>query len=91
MSLSKADIAYVAPIFPSARENSNNFSINSAVLRKEAQHYNLSNVIVCNTNKEIIEKLSNKLHQKDIIITMGAGDIYKLKDDIIKLINKNDN
>jgi len=89
-ALSNADIAYVSPIFPSAREEAKNFKINSDVLNKEVKLLGLSNVNICNTKKEIIEKLAHQLRLGDIVITMGAGDIYKLKDDIIEVINVNE-
>jgi len=91
LSLSKANITYVAPIFPSARENINNFTINSDILKKEVELLGLSNVVICDSNEEIINKLTLQLCPKDIVVTMGAGDIYKLKDDIIELINSNEN
>lgn len=86
-ALSKADIAYVSPIFSSAREKIKNFTISSKILRNEVESMSLKNVTICDSNGEIIDKLSHELRSKDIIVTMGAGDIYKLKDDIIELIN----
>ena len=87
ITLSKADIVYIAPIFSSARENSKSFTIDSHLLRKEAELLKVTNVHICDTKSEILTNLSLQLIKNDIIVTMGAGDIYKLKNDIIKLIN----
>lgn len=34
-----------------------------------------------------MKKLDKELREGDILFTMGAGDVYKLKDDLIKIIN----
>jgi len=86
-ALSKADIAYMAPIFPSARENRSDFTINTNVLKKVAKTIGISNVIICDTKRDIINQLPFQLHSNDVVVTMGAGDIYKLKDDIISIID----
>ncbi len=76
-ALQTADLVFLAPIFASARENPADFSISSANIIKEA---------ACNSKEEILTKLKDNLKPGDVIFTMGAGDIYKLERDIIKII-----
>lgn len=87
LALSKADSSYIAPIFSSARENVSDFTVNSQELNTELQSSKINNVTVCGSDSEMLKRLDKQINSKDIIVTMGAGDIYKLKDDIIKLIN----
>lgn len=90
-SLSKADFSLILPIFASARENSKNFNVTSQdivdgigdSLHKDS-HYFVS-------KEQVIKKLETILKNGDVIFTMGAGDVYKLKDKIIKLINSKQN
>jgi UDP-N-acetylmuramate--L-alanine ligase/UDP-N-acetylenolpyruvoylglucosamine reductase len=83
-SLSKADIGLILPIFASARENSGSFKISSKDITR-----GFSNLQYVKSDKELKKTLSNILKSGDVIFTMGAGDVYKLKEMIIKLINEN--
>lgn len=84
--LSKANQSFIMPIFPSAREKIGDFKITSFDIEKIAKANGNNNVIFLNSDKLLIEKLSSFVTYNDVIITMGAGDIYKIKDDIIKII-----
>ena len=84
-SLKGADTAILLPIFASARESADEFTVNSEQLVMEAQqqgHTNFEHVI---TDSELTF-LVNKLHKKyplQIFLTMGAGDVYN-KLDVVK-------
>jgi len=82
-SLSLADLSLIMPIFASARENAADFKISAFDIEKEALN---SRVKAIATTDSLIDKLSGYLRSGDIIFTMGAGDVYKLKDDIIKIL-----
>lgn len=82
-SLSYADRAFVLPIFSSAREKKDNFSISSS----DIVNLNPNKLIFVPSKINLIKQLSSFLQNGDIIFTMGAGDVYKLKNDIIKLIS----
>ncbi len=91
-SLSLADICLILPIFASARENSKNFNITSQdivriikdTLYKDCP-YKVSPYF--GSKKQVVDKLQSILKEGDIVFTTGAGDVYKLKDIIIKIIN----
>ncbi|MBI4004616.1 UDP-N-acetylmuramate--L-alanine ligase [Candidatus Roizmanbacteria bacterium] len=87
-SLAKADVSFVAPIFASAREKENGQTITSRDLEQYAHEQGIENIHSFETQEELFGKLQQNLHPGDIIFTMGAGDIYKLKSDIIEVIRK---
>ena len=81
--LAKADAAYIGPIFPSARENSDQFKISSFDIAKEAKS---EHVKAFETMQGVLDSLAAKFKRGDLVLTIGAGDIYKLKNGIIELI-----
>lgn len=87
-SLSEADYALVAPIFASAREISGDFKITSSDLEEAAQLQGIKNVHACSSKEDLLQKLKDQWRAGDVIFTVGAGDIYKLKDAIISIISQ---
>lgn len=87
-SLSMSDFSYVLPIFASAREQSSDFKISSQDIEKEARAAGKTNVLSVETNQDLLDDLRSRFQKNDVIITMGAGDVYKLSDDIIRTISK---
>lgn len=85
-SLTLADQSFILPIFPSARENPKNFPITSSDIQNEAEKLGKMNVKSVGSNRSIHDKLARYMKINDVILMMGAGDVYKLKDDIISLI-----
>lgn len=83
-SLSQADYAYILPIFSSAREDKEQFSISSHDIVKDQPNKNL---FAFDSKDDLLNFLKQNIRKNDIIFTMGAGDVYKLKDDIIKVIS----
>ena len=77
-------MSYVLPIFPSARANSSNFNISSLDIEKFSIK---NNVKAVSSKKELLELLSAYSQLPAVFFTMGAGDVYKLKDDIINFIS----
>lgn len=84
LSLSKADQAFILPIFPSAREDKSKFSITSENIVKASKNNNL---IAVENTFQLINKLKQVIKKGDVVFTMGAGDVYKLKNSLIELIN----
>ena len=87
-SLSQADLAIVAPIFSSAREKKEESTITSADIEKSAKEAGFESVHAASSNEEVLSKLGALLTAKQVIFTMGAGDIYSLDSDIIELLKK---
>ena len=83
--LAAAQAAYIGPIFPSARENTDQFKVTSFDVAHEAKS---EHVKAFETMQGVLDSLAAKFKPGDIILTIGAGDIYKLKNGIIDLINE---
>ena len=81
-ALSLADYSYILPIFSSAREDASKFSITSEDIIKAGAKNSES----VHSNRQLISQLKPSLEKKDVIFTMGAGDVYKLQKDIIRLV-----
>ncbi|MFH0979408.1 MAG: UDP-N-acetylmuramate--L-alanine ligase [Candidatus Roizmanbacteria bacterium] len=83
-ALSLADQTLLLPIFSSAREQESEFKITAEDIVKMSNNKNnrcFQNIIKL---LSYLEKIFNK---NDVIVTMGAGNVYKLKDEIIKIID----
>lgn len=85
-SLAIADKVLLAPIFASARERADSQSISSADLVTAAQAKSYEHFYAYDSKDDLLEQLSEYIDKNDVIFTMGAGDVYKSKDDIIKLL-----
>jgi len=81
-SLSLSDIGFILPIFASARENKNQFKVESSDIVQGKK-----NLFYVESKTKLINQLSNILKDGDVVFTMGAGDVYKLKSVLIKMIN----
>lgn len=84
-SLSKADYSIILPIFSSAREKVEEFNITSYDIEKESKKFS-KNIIAVESSKEALKEISKILKKNDVILTMGAGDVYLLHNNIIDLI-----
>jgi UDP-N-acetylmuramate--alanine ligase len=82
VALTKADLAYIMPIFSSARENPQDFNITAHDIAQNDSQKAVDSPL------ELFSLLKANVKRGDIIFTMGAGDVYKLENDIINLIRK---
>lgn len=85
-SLSRADRAFLLPVFPSAREHAEDYPVSSAHIQTITVQNHSGNVTAYPSGQKLIDSLFKELREGDIVFTMGAGDVYKLKDDIITRI-----
>ncbi len=85
-SLSHADLAIIAPIFGSARENISDYIISSEDLVEIAQREGFTTISSYHEKSELLAYLRQNLRKGDVLFTIGAGDIYKLKNDIIEVV-----
>jgi UDP-N-acetylmuramate--alanine ligase len=84
-ALSLADTSIIIPIFASAREEKSETSITSKDLGELATSKGLRNIFGVSSETEAVEILKNHLQPGDVVLFAGAGDIYKLKNDIIDI------
>jgi UDP-N-acetylmuramate--L-alanine ligase/UDP-N-acetylenolpyruvoylglucosamine reductase len=86
-SLSLADASLILPIFASARENANDFQVTSKDIVVKIKDSLNKDCLYSESNEQLINQLDDILKQGDVVFTMGAGDVYKLKNELIKIIN----
>jgi len=86
--LSHADYVYLLPIFPSARENAAAFRITSAELSRIAMRRGNITFFAFDDPASLLAHLQAQFKPGDVALTLGAGDIYKLKDGIISILNE---
>jgi len=84
-ALSQADYSLILPIFPSAREQAANFKITSLDIEKVNSN---SHIFAFTDKDELLKKFRQLVKPQDIVFTMGAGNVYELKNAIINIINK---
>lgn len=92
-SLALADLSFILPIFSSARESANNYKVTSkdivAKIKDSLKEDSLNkDCLYSESNAQLIDQLGKILKVGDVVFTMGAGDVYKLREQIIKLINQ---
>jgi len=76
-SFSDADTVILLPIFASARETEDT-SVSSSILA-EAIRRRQNNVFMLETIEDVVEYIDkNRLGEDTVILTMGAGDVYKI-------------
>jgi UDP-N-acetylmuramate--alanine ligase len=84
-AFTEADYVIVTDIYQTARELKDN-SISSKMLVTIANKYK-NNAIYSNNTRFTLRSLKEIVKKNDIIITMGAGDIYLLHDQMKKILN----
>jgi len=84
-ALSQADQAIVLPIFASAREAETDHAISSGVIAEIANKMHKDTVIAVKSKDEALLQIEKIMQHDDLIITMGAGDVYQLGKDILKI------
>ncbi len=81
-AFSGAEVAILTDIYASAREEPIP-GVNSRLLTQEAQKFH-PQAIYCPGKKEVVEYLAEQTKPGDIILTMGAGDIFLWHKEILK-------
>ncbi len=79
-SFKNADVAGFMDIYASARE-SFDATISSKTLKEETEKHQ-QNVHYLGGHKETIEWIKNNIKKGDIVLTMGAGDIFHLYENL---------
>ncbi len=87
-ALAGADYACIAPIFASAREEVSNYTITSSSLERYAQSQGYTHIHGFDSNGILVAYLPMVVQKHDILFTMGAGDVYKMKDAIVTRIRE---
>ena len=85
MAFQYADIVYITDIYP-AREKPI-AGVTGELIVNEAIKNGINNVYYVPNKEDIPEIILNNLTPIDIVITIGAGDIWKIGEEIISKYN----
>jgi len=77
----QADALIIAPIYPAGESPIP--GVTSEILCQGIKEHGHRDVILAESSQDIISLLSNILKPGDILMTLGAGDIYNIGDEII--------
>jgi len=81
----EADVLLVAPLF-SAGENAIE-GVDSSRLAQGIKEHGHKEVIVCPDRKGILPMLMSVVEPGDVVMTLGAGDIHKVGDQLLEELN----
>ena len=81
----EADVLLVAPLF-SAGENAIE-GVDSSWLAQGIKEHGHKEVIVCPDRKGILPMLMSVVEPGDVVMTLGAGDIHKVGDQLLEELN----
>ncbi len=75
-SFSQANIVYVMPIYAAGETPSSNLSI--ANLTNDIAKASKTIALCCENSEDVINKVLAGLRNADVVISVGAGDVYKV-------------
>jgi len=73
----KADVAIVAEIYAAREKNESGISSRDLCAHIEGSHY-------CATLQQVTDTLASIVQPEDLVLTVGAGDIYRAGEELIK-------
>lgn len=85
MSFGDADKLFLTDIYPASERPIK--GINSEVLAQRIRGTGFENLTYIPDRKEMMERVASELKQGDVLITLGAGDVYKMGEEILKKLN----
>lgn len=85
-SLINTDEAILFPIFASAREATDP-TVNSEILSEEVTRYG-GKARYIDTKKKLVEYLCQSARTGDVIMTVGAGNLYDIHDDLVSCLRQ---
>ncbi|MDI6727485.1 MAG: UDP-N-acetylmuramate--L-alanine ligase [Thermodesulfovibrionales bacterium] len=86
MSFGNADKLFLMDVYPASERPIK--GINSEVLAQRIRGAGFENLTYISDRKEMIEGIVSELKQGDVLITLGAGDVYKMGEEILKKLNE---
>ena len=85
-SLIKSDVNILLPIYPAREEPIKNIS--SSLIKQQLEKNNHTDTYNCENIKKLPELINRIKENNDIIVFMGAGDIYKLIEPTYNKLNE---
>ena len=84
-SFDDADILVITDVYP-AREKPIE-GVSGKLIADAATQYGHKNVVYIQNKEDILNELKGILKEGDVVITMGAGDVWKIANELVKKIN----
>ena len=81
LSFNNADVTFVAPIYEAGESPIE--GISSETIARGIHEHGHRDVRACNKNGEILSKVFETVLPGDILLTLGAGDIFKIGEDFL--------
>jgi UDP-N-acetylmuramate--alanine ligase len=85
LALSKADKSIIADIYPAREEPI--AEVDSTLITKEAEKKGFHNFHYISDKNDIEDYLLKEIKAGDMVITMGAGDIWTVSENLLKRLN----
>lgn len=82
LSFEDADILYLMDIYPAGESPIE--GINSEVLYQRIKDKGFESVIYVKERDRLVDTLLSEIKKGDVIITLGAGDVYKIGDSLLE-------
>lgn len=88
ISFNEADILIIAPVYPAGEEPIE--KVSSEWLAQGAKDHGHKEVICCAQDEELLPALLSLALPGDIVMTLGAGDIYRTGEEFLGQLKKQD-
>ncbi|MBI3592679.1 MAG: UDP-N-acetylmuramate--L-alanine ligase, partial [Nitrospirae bacterium] len=82
VSFSDADKLFLMDIYPAGEKPVE--GIHTERLLKEIERSGFKNISYISDRREMVEKIMSEMQPGDVLITLGAGDVYKMGEEIVK-------
>ncbi|MBW1666531.1 MAG: UDP-N-acetylmuramate--L-alanine ligase [Deltaproteobacteria bacterium] len=86
ISFNDADSLILAPIYPAGERPIE--GVSSEGLFQGIKEHGHKDVVLCSTPQEILAHLSQKITKGDVVITLGAGDIYHIGESLLEKLSR---
>jgi UDP-N-acetylmuramate--alanine ligase len=84
MSFNQADVLLVAPIYSAWEEPIK--GVDAEWLHRGIQEHGHREAILCHDHAEIVRRLLDLIKPGDVVITLGAGDISNVGEELLKML-----
>ena len=85
LSFNQADILVIAPIYSAGEKPIE--GVNSEWLYRGIKEHGHKEVILCKSRSDILEVLLGLIRPGDIVMTLGAGDIFQVGEELLKRLD----
>ena len=84
VSFNQADLLIVVPIYPAGEKSIE--GVDTEWLYKGIKQHGHRDTMLCRNREEILSMLSGLIRPGDVVLTLGAGDIFKIGDELLKTL-----